>query len=72
MHWLQQMIHWHPVLSGMMAMAVLNCAVTSLPTPAASGNKFYQWLFNFGHALVLALPRIYAQYKTNGAPPANG
>lgn len=65
MHWLQEMVKYHPMLLGGIITAVANCAITTLPTPSGK-NAFYEWFFNFTHALVLAIPRIVAQYKQDG------
>ena len=65
MHWIQDMIKWHPMLSGAIAMAVANAAVTAMPSPDANSGKGYSWLFNFSHALVGAISRIVAQYKSD-------
>ena len=73
MHWLKMFIRWHPYLSGAGVEMILNCAVTTLPTPDPNEDKFYRWFFNFSHALVLALPRIASQYQSkNGISPEKG
>lgn len=73
MHWLQEMYKYHPMLLGGIIVAIFNCAITTLPTPDPTaktfGGKFYQWFFNFTHALILAIPRIWAQYKQEAPKP---
>ena len=68
MHWIQSMVHWHPILSGALGMAIANAAITSMPSPDATSGKFYRWLFMFAHTAVLSISRIVAQYK-DGTPP---
>jgi hypothetical protein len=69
MDWFHQMIRWHPVFSGALAMGVANCIVTTMPTPEPRssggmlGHPLYQWAFNCLHSLVLAIPRIASQYN---------
>jgi hypothetical protein len=63
-----QFIMQHQFIAGLISMAVVNCAVTAMPSPKPDSPAFYTWLFNFSHALVLSLSRIFAQYKNgNGA-----
>lgn len=69
LHWYSEMLKYHPLLMGYIAAAVGNCFVTSLPSPKPGGNAFYEWFFNFAHGLLLAIPRIIAQYKNGAAPP---
>jgi hypothetical protein len=69
MHWITEMMKWHPALLGALGTAALNCLVTSMPTPRENGSQFYQWAFNVGHAVVGALPRIISQYRDMTAPP---
>lgn len=63
------MLKWHPILSGMLAMAIANCAVTSLPSPDAQSGKFYRWFFNFFHSAVGAIARVVSQYKNGNEAP---
>jgi hypothetical protein len=60
---ISSMIKWHPMLSGWIAAAIANCAITALPSPDAASGKFYHWFFNFSHGLTLAIARVIAQYK---------
>lgn len=57
------LFHWHPMVSGMIVMAILNSLVTTMPTPKLTSSEFYVWAFNFLHAVVGSLSRIAAQYK---------
>jgi hypothetical protein len=69
-HWIVEMGRFHPYLLGMIGSivtALLNAAITSLPSPDAQSGKFYRWFFTFAHAAILAIPRLVAQYR-NGAP----
>ena len=50
--------HWHPMVSGMIVMAILNSLVTTMPTPKLTSSEFYVWAFNFLHAVVGSLSRI--------------
>lgn len=54
--------------------AAANCAITALPSPTAKSSQFYRWFFNVSHAAVLAVWRIWNQYKktavANRAPRA--
>lgn len=54
------------MLVGMLAMGLANAIVTSMPSPRPQGSQFYAWMFNFLHSAVLAIPRIVAQYKSEG------
>jgi hypothetical protein len=68
-HSLIQFITQHQFMAGLVSMAVVNCAVTTMPSPKPDSSEFYVWLFNFSHAVVLSLSRIFAQYKNgNGVP----
>ena len=67
MHWLREFLKWHPSMAGAIVMYTANAVVTNMPSPDAASGKFYIWAFNTLHSLVGAIPRIVAQYKTNGA-----
>jgi succinylarginine dihydrolase len=72
MHWIEDMMKWHPILSGAIAMAVANAAITSLPSPDTSSGKFYRWFFTCTHSLILAIPRLVAQYNQTGESGSGG
>lgn len=72
MHDLAMLWKYHPALVGAIAMAVANAAITTLPSPSDKSGVFYRWFFNFTHALILAIPRLVAQYEpTAGKGAAN-
>lgn len=62
MHDLAMLWKYHPALVGVIGTAVANAAITSLPSPDEKSGKFYRWFFATAHALILAIPRLVAQY----------
>ena len=68
-HSLQAFVHWHPAMAGAIGMAIANAGITTMPSPDEKSSAGYKWLFNFLHALVLAIPRIVSQYSGKGEPP---
>ena len=67
MHDLAMLWKYHPALVGAIGMAVSNAAITTLPSPSDKSGAFYKWFFNFAHVLILAIPRLVAQYGPEGS-----
>lgn len=60
MHWLEQMIHWHPVTVGVVAMWLFSNLVATMPTPDEKAGPWYKWAFGLLHTLGAGLPRLVA------------
>lgn len=67
MHWIHEMVKYHPMLLGALGMGIANAIVTTMPSPDEKSSKGYVWLFSLLHALILAIPRIISQYKSGEA-----
>ena len=64
---IQQLIHWHPALCGMVAMWLFTNVVTSMPTPSDKAGEWYTWMFRLLHALAAGLPRLIATAAPSSA-----
>lgn len=67
----QQFCLQHQVIVTFIATALVNCAVTAMPSPQ-SDRGFYRWLFDFSHLFLLNITRIIATRNGNGQVPNPG
>ena len=51
----EQILHWATGAGGAL---VISAAARALPAPAAMGNKFYAWFYQFAHILLANFDKV--------------
>lgn len=60
MHWLTEMIKYHPTMVGVGAMWLFSNFVMTMPSPKRDAGTAYEWAFGFLHVLGAGIPRLIA------------